>query len=210
MCGKSRPYRDSIPDRPTRSQSLHWLSYRAHKMVTIKIKNTVNLFVLLGGTFKNETKIRENIKSSKLNHDSNTLAKQTSTKDTNNPTHDRIWRRKYNLTYNSLYVDVTAICGIRTELTTEYTLNHYDFPSIQFTCLTTYFPTLRSSYGDRGSSVDKALCYKSEGRWLDPSWCHWNFSLTKSFRLHCGPGVDSASNRNDYQEHFLGVKAAGA
>jgi hypothetical protein len=23
-------------------------------------------------------------------------------------------------------------------------------------------------------------------------------------------GVDSASNRNDYQEHFLGVKAAGA
>jgi len=22
------------------------------------------------------------------------------------------------------------------------------------------------------------LCYKSEGRWFDPSWCHWNFSLT--------------------------------
>jgi len=32
----------------------------------------------------------------------------------------------------------------------------------------------------------------------------------KSFRLHYGPGVDSASNRNEYQEHFLGVKAAGA
>jgi len=32
----------------------------------------------------------------------------------------------------------------------------------------------------------------------------------KSFRSHYGPGVDSASNRNDYQEHFLGVKAAGA
>ena len=25
-----------------------------------------------------------------------------------------------------------------------------------------------------------------------------------------GPAVDSASNRNEYQEHFLGVKAAGA
>jgi hypothetical protein len=25
-----------------------------------------------------------------------------------------------------------------------------------------------------------------------------------------GSGVDSASNRNEYQEHFLGVKAAGA
>jgi hypothetical protein len=26
--------------------------------------------------------------------------------------------------------------------------------------------------------------------------------------FHCGPGVDSASNRNEYQENFLGVKAA--
>ena len=32
----------------------------------------------------------------------------------------------------------------------------------------------------------------------------------KFFRLHYGPGFESASNRNDYQEHFLGVKAAGA
>jgi len=29
-------------------------------------------------------------------------------------------------------------------------------------------------------------------------------------RLHYGPGVDSASNRNEYQVYFLGVKAAGA
>ena len=29
-----------------------------------------------------------------------------------------------------------------------------------------------------GSSVVKVLCYKSEDRWFDPSWCHWNFSLT--------------------------------
>ena len=32
----------------------------------------------------------------------------------------------------------------------------------------------------------------------------------KSFRSHYGPGVGSASNRNEYQEHFLGVKVAGA
>jgi len=31
----------------------------------------------------------------------------------------------------------------------------------------------------------------------------------KSFRSHYGPGVDSACNRNEYQEYFLGVKAAG-
>jgi hypothetical protein len=36
------------------------------------------------------------------------------------------------------------------------------------------------------------------------------FSLTQSFRSHYNPGVDSASNRNEYHEHFLGEKAAGA
>jgi hypothetical protein len=36
------------------------------------------------------------------------------------------------------------------------------------------------------------------------------FSLTLSFRSHYGPGVDSVSNRNEYQEYFLGVKAVGA
>jgi len=32
----------------------------------------------------------------------------------------------------------------------------------------------------------------------------------QSLRSHYGTGVDSLSNRNEYQEHFLGVKAAGA
>jgi hypothetical protein len=35
-------------------------------------------------------------------------------------------------------------------------------------------------------------------------------SLTWSFRPHYGPGVDSASNKIEFQEYFLGVKAAGA
>jgi hypothetical protein len=64
--------------------------------------------------------------------------------------------------------------------------------------------------GDRGGAVVKVLCYKSEGRWFDSRWCYWNFSFTQSFRSLYGPGVDSASKRNEYQEHFLGVKAAGA
>ena len=34
-----------------------------------------------------------------------------------------------------------------------------------------------SALGDRGSTVVKVLCYKSEVRWFDPSWCQWNFSL---------------------------------
>jgi len=55
-------------------------------------------------------------------------------------------------------------------------------------------------------NVCKALRYKSEGRGFDSRRCYWNFS----FRPHYVPGVDSASNRNEYQEYFLGVKAAGA
>jgi hypothetical protein len=35
-------------------------------------------------------------------------------------------------------------------------------------------------------------------------------SLEFFIRSYHGPGVDSASNRNEYQEYFLGVKAAGA
>ena len=37
---------------------------------------------------------------------------------------------------------------------------------------------LKGTGWDRGSAVVKVLCYKLEGRRFDPSWCHWNFSLT--------------------------------
>ena len=43
-----------------------------------------------------------------------------------------------------------------------------------------------------------------------PSGVSGFFIDIKSFRSHYGSGVDSASNRNEYQEHFLGVKAASA
>jgi hypothetical protein len=48
----------------------------------------------------------------------------------------------------------------------------------------------------------EALHYKPEGRGFGSPWCHFNFS----FRSHYGPGVDSAYNRNEYQEYFLGGK----
>ena len=63
--------------------------------------------------------------------------------------------------------------------------------------------------GDCSSTMVKVLSYNSESRWFDFRWFHWNFSLTQSLRSHYGPGVDSASNRNEYQEYFLGVKMAG-
>jgi len=32
--------------------------------------------------------------------------------------------------------------------------------------------------GDRGITVVKVLCYKSEGHWFDPSWCQWIFAIS--------------------------------
>ena len=43
-----------------------------------------------------------------------------------------------------------------------------------------HFAQSSHSLWDRGSTVVKVLCYKSEGHWFDPSWCHWNFSLTQN------------------------------
>ena len=63
--------------------------------------------------------------------------------------------------------------------------------------------------GHTVAQLVEALRYKPEGCGFDSRWCNWNFSLTLPFRPHYGPGVDSASNRNEYQEYFLGVKAAG-
>ena len=73
-----------------------------------------------------------------------------------------------------------------------------------------YFNFLHVLCGHAVAQLVEALHYKPEGRGYDSRWCHWNFSLTKSFRSHYGPGVDSACNRNEYQDHFLGVKLAGA
>ena len=53
------------------------------------------------------------------------------------------------------------------------------------------------------SSMVEALHYKLKGCGFDSHWCHWNFLLAQSYRPHYGPGVDSTSNRNEYQEYFL-------
>jgi len=54
----------------------------------------------------------------------------------------------------------------------------------------------------------EALHCKLEGRGFNSRWCHWIFSLTRSFRPHYSSGVDSAFNRNEYQEYFLGGKGS--
>ena len=71
--------------------------------------------------------------------------------------------------------------------------------------------SLTEYVGDRGSTVVKVLCCKSKGRWFDPQLVSVEFLIDiKCFQSLYGPGIDSASNRNEYQDYFLGVKAAGA
>jgi hypothetical protein len=48
----------------------------------------------------------------------------------------------------------------------------------------------------------EALRYKLEGRGIDSCWGNWICVYITEY----GPGVESASNRNEYQEFFLGDK----
>jgi len=64
-----------------------------------------------------------------------------------------------------------------------------------------------------GTSVAQWLRYCATNRKVAgsiPAGVSGFYIDIKSFRSHYGHEVDSASNRNEYQEHFLGVKAAGA
>ena len=65
-------------------------------------------------------------------------------------------------------------------------------------------------FGDRGGTVVKVLCYNRKVAGSIPAGVSGFFIDIKSFRSHYGPGVDSDSNRNNYQEYFLGINAAGA
>jgi hypothetical protein len=75
-------------------------------------------------------------------------------------------------------------------------------------CLGT--PSVDHEWSQRVALLVAALHYKPAGRGFDSRWCHWNFLLTQSFRPHYGPGVHSVSDRNEYQEYLVVVKAAGA
>jgi hypothetical protein len=48
--------------------------------------------------------------------------------------------------------------------------------------------------GHAVAQVAEEFRYEPEGHGFDSRWCHWNFSLTQSFRPHYGPGVGSVSN----------------
>jgi hypothetical protein len=52
----------------------------------------------------------------------------------------------------------------------------------------------------RSSIVVKAICYKPEGRGFETWWGEWFLSIYLIRPATLGPGVYSASNRNEYQK----------
>jgi hypothetical protein len=55
----------------------------------------------------------------------------------------------------------------------------------------------------------EALHYKLEGHTFNSQCGHWDFSLPQTFQPNCGPGADSASNTNEYQDYLLGGGGGG-
>jgi hypothetical protein len=96
---------------------------------------------------------------------------------------------------------------------TEHVLNMYHSQSIGCIAVASFIGCLIYCWFHIitcAGMLGEALRYIPEGCWFDSQWCHWNFSLTFSFQPQYGLGVDSTSNRNEYQGYFLGVKTAGA
>ena len=79
-----------------------------------------------------------------------------------------------------------------------------------------YFPELyqfmefrRTTHVHNGTAVAQWLRCCATNRKVAgsiPAGVNGFFIDIKSFRSHYGPGVDPASNRNEYQDYFLGVK----
>jgi len=109
------------------------------------------------------------------------------------------------------YFARNARCTVTTELLVWYSTTQNDFsPGAAIFSL----PTLASPSGRNVNYDEKQFSGEKKFR-VVPSICTGFVNtcptvFLKSFRSHYSPGVDSASNRNEYQEHFLGVKAAGA
>jgi hypothetical protein len=60
--------------------------------------------------------------------------------------------------------------------------------------------------GTRSSAVSWGIMVQTGRPRFVSRWAHWISQLIQSFQLHYGPGTDSASNRNEYQESSCGGK----
>ena len=64
--------------------------------------------------------------------------------------------------------------------------------------------------GDRGGTVVKVLCYKSEGCCFDPRWCLWNFHSHNPSDRTMALGSTQPLTEMSTRRISWEVKAAGA
>jgi hypothetical protein len=122
-------------------------------------------------------------------------------------------------TYQTLHFVLSSVFPtVPSAIETKYLLYIEDFPA-NILSYPRQKPSLSRDYVCYGvvivslwryavAQLVEALRYKPEDCGFDSRLCQRNFSLT--FLPHYGLEVDSASNRNGYQEYFLGVKVADA
>jgi len=83
-----------------------------------------------------------------------------------------------NETSAHILCECEALASIRHPYLDSFFLEPEDMKSLGLGAIWNFGKGTGHTWGDRGGTVVKVLCYKSEGRWFDPSCCHWNFSLT--------------------------------
>ena len=81
------------------------------------------------------------------------------------------------------------------------------YPRPSFILCELIYWTLHNLPGDRGSTVVKGCATNRTVGGSIPAGVSGFFIDIKSFRSHCGLGIDSASKRNEYQEYLLGGKS---
>jgi len=98
-----------------------------------------------------------------------------------------------------------------------------------FVCWACCVPLRRADHSSRGALLCVCMCVcvyiymgTAVAQWLRccatnrkvagsiPAGVSGFFFYIKSFQSHYVPAIDATSNRNEYQEYFLGLKAAGA
>ena len=83
-------------------------------------------------------------------------------------------QQKFDRQCTKCLLDVQCVWQSKTNILDIFIPGEHEIHIIYIHVLYTYIYI----YGDRGGIVVKVLCHKSEGRWFDPRWSYWNFSLT--------------------------------
>jgi hypothetical protein len=73
-----------------------------------------------------------------------------------------------------------------------------------------YIISVPVEVGARGGTVGWGTALQARESRVRFPMVSLEFFMAQSFRPHYGPGISSASNRNEYQKYFLGLKAADA